>query len=179
MTRKNRKPLDTPIKLHNILDKMFQKKFGWKARSEGVFAAGKWYFSGSKDTYYGDTYLFFPIGNFKYVWSPKIDDLYEDLHWSITEFFRDKESRKEIMAKKWNDEPLDKYEDFEDFIKLKEKEIEEDMIGKLQKIVNTYKSNNLHNVLGEGNKEMAFKCDSYYLVNKIYKWGLRNYLRSL
>jgi hypothetical protein len=35
--RKNRKPLDTPLQIHNYWNNLFQKKFGWKVRSEGVF----------------------------------------------------------------------------------------------------------------------------------------------
>ena len=83
--RENRTPTDTDIRVHNMLDSIFRKKFGWKARSEGVFT--------SSDTNlpdYGTTYLFFPIGQFKYLWSPKIDDLYgyldgQDIYYNYIE----------------------------------------------------------------------------------------------
>jgi len=70
-TRKNRRPRDTPLWIHNILNKEFKKKFGWSVRSEGVFA--------SSDKYglyiYGEENMFFPVGKYKYVWSPKVNDL--------------------------------------------------------------------------------------------------------
>jgi hypothetical protein len=73
--RKNRKPLDTPIAIHRELDKLFKKKFGWKARSEGVFVTGK----RSSASEYGQPYIVLPIGKFKYVWSPYIYDLHSKL----------------------------------------------------------------------------------------------------
>ncbi|MFW6129856.1 MAG: hypothetical protein ACOC56_01655 [Atribacterota bacterium] len=70
--RYNRSPKDMPHELHHILDDEFKKKFGWSARSEGVFAVP------SCDTarLYGTEYIFFPIGKFKYLWSKKIQDLF-------------------------------------------------------------------------------------------------------
>lgn len=67
--RKDRKPLDSPMTIHKESDKIFKEKFGWKARSEGVFASTS-YHVGS----YGKVWMFFPIGNFKYVWSPTVTD---------------------------------------------------------------------------------------------------------
>jgi len=75
--RKNRLPLDTPKEIHNELDKLFKKKFGWKVRSEGVFCSG-WKM---EVTNYGEPYIIIPIGKFKYVWSPEIRDLTVDLEY--------------------------------------------------------------------------------------------------
>jgi hypothetical protein len=71
-TRKDRRPKDTPKDVHDILDELFFKKFGWKVRSEGVFAHKV---KGVVD-HYGIPYIFFPIGKYRYVWHPKIKDLY-------------------------------------------------------------------------------------------------------
>lgn len=68
--RSDRKPRDMPKDLHNLLDKTFLEMFGWKARSEGVFVTSGATWEGEKDS------LFFPIGKFKYIWSPRINDLY-------------------------------------------------------------------------------------------------------
>ena len=69
--RRNRKPVDTYTEVHDILDNMFLEKFGWRARSEGVFV------NQDAQNYYGDNlHLFFPIGKFKYLYSNTIDDLY-------------------------------------------------------------------------------------------------------
>ena len=70
--RKDRKPLDTPPEVHNHLDNEFKKKFGWFARSEGVFTTPVRYDTGD----YGDPYFFFPIGKYKFVWSKTVMDLF-------------------------------------------------------------------------------------------------------
>ena len=71
--RNNRNPLNTPKKIHNYLDQEFKKKFGWKARSEGVFTTSNFH------TGYGKSHIFFPIGKYKYLYSQQILDLYSHL----------------------------------------------------------------------------------------------------
>jgi hypothetical protein len=73
-TRKNRNPKDTYPEIQTLLDKMFMKKFGVKPRSQGVFATPVKNDSGA----YGVTYLFFPVGSYKLIWSSEIRDLYGD-----------------------------------------------------------------------------------------------------
>lgn len=70
--RTDRRPTDTNKVLHRDLDKMFQKKFGYLVRSSSIFVTND---IGVADSY-GTTYMIFPIGNFKFVWSPGIVDLY-------------------------------------------------------------------------------------------------------
>jgi len=70
--RMDRKPVDMPPLTHQTLDKLFYEKFGWKPRSEGVFVTG----DRGTAAGYGKSFLFFPIGDFKYVWSPKVPDLW-------------------------------------------------------------------------------------------------------
>ena len=74
--RKNRNPKDSPIKTHNILDKLFKKKFGWKARSNAIFCTGNIHTAAA---YGKNVYMIFPIGKYKFLWSPEIDDLYETI----------------------------------------------------------------------------------------------------
>jgi hypothetical protein len=116
--RTDRVPLDTPKAIHDILDKEFKKKFGWKVRSEGVFVTSVQYMASA----YGEVVMFFPVNGYKYVWSPEIFDLsvhisdlgdpdilvnYEDDFASdIVEKYRDsgaKNTKKEIAfkCKKW------------------------------------------------------------------------------
>lgn len=73
--RKDRKPKDTDLQVHNVIDDLLYKKFKWKPRSEGVFTFGgsDAYFANYKQ--YGNPYIVFPIGDFKFVWSKEIDDL--------------------------------------------------------------------------------------------------------
>ena len=73
--RSDRRPVDMDPLIHEFLDDEFNRKFGWKARSEGLFCCG-----GEAATYgYGKATIVFPIGKFKYVWSPSIEDLYSTL----------------------------------------------------------------------------------------------------
>jgi hypothetical protein len=69
--RTDRRPLDTPKEIHDILDAAFQKKFGWKVRSEGVFTTPSFTLS----SVYGDSVIFFPIDGYKYVFSKTVSDV--------------------------------------------------------------------------------------------------------
>jgi hypothetical protein len=71
-TRKNREPADTPIEIHNYINNQFKKNFGWNVRSEGVFVVKNKRISWN----YGTAFIFFPIGDYKYIYSNKIYDLY-------------------------------------------------------------------------------------------------------
>ena len=70
--RTNRYPKDTPQEISDQLDDSFEAAFGWKARSSGLFCTG------SKDTAggYGDAFSVWPIGDFKFLWSGEVEDLY-------------------------------------------------------------------------------------------------------
>lgn len=73
--RKNRTPKDTPLKYHKLLDKLFNIKFGWKPRSTGIFCSGR-----DQARVYGNVYSIWPIGQFKFIWSPVIHDLYMKIY---------------------------------------------------------------------------------------------------
>lgn len=68
----DRHPKDTGRAWTEAADAYFMKNFGWKPRTQGMFAIKR--FSYAQD--YGTPFLFFPIGNYKYVWSPNSDDFY-------------------------------------------------------------------------------------------------------
>jgi hypothetical protein len=72
--RNDRRPKDLPIELHDILDKIFKKKFGWKARSQCVFASSN--HIGIKVNY-GTPYFFFPIGKYRYTFCKGVDDIFD------------------------------------------------------------------------------------------------------
>jgi hypothetical protein len=71
---KHRKPKDTPLLVHNAMNEVFKKKFGWNARN-GVFVTGSDMFAGTFST----VHAVFPIGEFKFLWSPQIEDVYGDV----------------------------------------------------------------------------------------------------
>src|SRR5574343_29316 len=75
--RKDRKPLSTHPTFHHIIDGLFNKIWGWKARSQGLFVScdktDAYYYGGRERAFYC-----FPCGdNWTYVWSPIIDDAIE------------------------------------------------------------------------------------------------------
>jgi hypothetical protein len=71
--RTDRYPKNSSQELHDIFDNGLKKIFGWKPRSEGVFVYPIHKLSNISGP---RAYLFYPIGEFKYIWSPKIRDLY-------------------------------------------------------------------------------------------------------
>jgi len=88
----DRRPKDTSRGLHNELNFYFRRKFGWNVRN-GVFTSSDYKLSKEFGDY---CYIFLPIGDFEFVWSPEIKDIYdlidngrlmsmEDLHYMYTE----------------------------------------------------------------------------------------------
>ena len=73
--RDNRLPKDTDQIHHGMIDVLFKEKFGWRARSEGVFCSSK--FKDIKT--YGTPYIFLPVNGYKFVWSHTYKDLYNDV----------------------------------------------------------------------------------------------------
>ena len=71
--RKDRVPKDTPQDWHEGFDEAFNSIFGWEARSEGLFCSASKTISGG----YGNSlYVVFPKGEFDYIYSTDIKDLY-------------------------------------------------------------------------------------------------------
>jgi hypothetical protein len=68
--RADRRPTDSSPAWHDVLDIVMKKKFGVKARSEGVFCKTV------TPTGYGMDYMVFPIGKYKCIWSDMIMDAY-------------------------------------------------------------------------------------------------------
>lgn len=71
MQRKDRAPKDTDKTLSKIFDEAIATVAGFKPRSEGTFAVGR----EDVANLYGDAFLIFPKGEFKFVWSPLVEDL--------------------------------------------------------------------------------------------------------
>jgi hypothetical protein len=166
--RIDRKPKDMQQIHHDSFNEEFKKKFGWNVRSEGVFVSSNL----AEIKQYGETYLFFPIGEYKFVWSPKIEDLFS----YITDELIDSSFTFKELYNYDPDYALDHYMDIKSYYNKKsEKERQKikDDFGKIilidyyddiKKIVNTYKNNNLYDAILSAN-EVAFKCNLYYLVS--------------
>jgi hypothetical protein len=72
--RNDRTPLSMPNRVHNMLDDWFYRKFHMFARSSTMFCYGEEAFSAARQ--YGKVHAVFPIGNFSYVWSKEVHDLF-------------------------------------------------------------------------------------------------------
>jgi hypothetical protein len=75
-TRTDRKPSDTPPSASKIMDDWFNREFGVRARSAGMFCFGDNRHGMGAVGQYGEPYAVFPIGDFKFVWSKDVSDLY-------------------------------------------------------------------------------------------------------
>lgn len=71
--RTDRQPKDTNKILHVWLDNWFNENFGVRYRTNAMFCTGD--IKQTKE--YGEPCVVFPIGDFKFVWSPHVEDLYE------------------------------------------------------------------------------------------------------
>jgi hypothetical protein len=153
--RADRKPVDINIEIHNDIDALFQLKFGYPARSSSIFCTTRYDITGL----YGKTYLIFPKGSFKFLWSPTIYDLYV--------YFGKKSNYSEIkrsngILQLYVDEITKEYKGTE-----REKDIPELANERyaqfLQDIVDTYSKNNFRAAL-DSQHEVMINCKSYYAV---------------
>jgi hypothetical protein len=117
--RQNRQPRDTPLEVHKWLDDWFKKNFGWRARSQGVFAAST---SGGIQMFGKNVNLIYPCNGYKYIYSNSIHDLTEYLdtqgyineveaggEWEIDPKFNDlrfREQLSKILKQEYTDKKL-------------------------------------------------------------------------
>lgn len=103
---RKRKPRDMSYSITDRLDEMFHKKFGYNLRTEGVFTSKDKYFTES----YGNSYLFFPIGEYKYFWNEDIEDLYTEIHDNFEWYYEFKEG--DGVYDKFLQKLVDGYKDY-------------------------------------------------------------------
>jgi hypothetical protein len=68
-------PRNTPRIIHDEIDAIFYREFGWAARSEALFVTS----DPNQARAYGPISIILPIGKFKSLWSPSFFDLYDDV----------------------------------------------------------------------------------------------------
>lgn len=169
--RLDRKPVDTPPDIHKILDDTFDKKFGFRARSNAIFVTGDYY--NAED--YGDkVYMIYPIGNFKFVWSNSIVDLYGRVnslaskpqykrwcHDNKNEIMKGlrkmiPDAPEEVIEKQWN-ELLDNDDNFMMWRK-------DAMIDFMKHYLSTYNDTNLEKAL-TSKHEIMLNCKTFFAVS--------------
>lgn len=146
--RKNRIPVDTPEPIHELVDNWMYKRFGEKFRSQSIFCTP--YSSAARA--YGDAYVILPIGNFSYLWSRKIADLFRELNKQIIEVGGDESS-------------INRYGEFiygtgrgvDDITKETKQEIE--------KILLSF-DYTMENLTENSKNEVMLACDNFYVIDK-------------
>jgi len=140
--RKDRRPVDTHPQISAVLDDIFKEKFGWKARSEGLFCKGNYHGL----TEFGHVYKVYPMGLFSFLYSPKVPDLTE----SIQHLFTTYQFPKKWSAQEYTDEELEKAKEIlTEFIERKE-----------------YTDHDLPSAFVDSTKapEIMIDCDKYLVV---------------
>jgi hypothetical protein len=138
-SRTDRVPVDTPAVLSTMIDDLFYHKFGWKVRSSGVFTTPTSFIDGIGDQ------LCFIIGNFSFVTSPKVSDLYLTLGELSRKIF----PKSEVLFSQINHEQAEAiaYEFEKQYLK-------------------TFTEKTIPNTVKNHRKEVVFDCHSYYLVKQ-------------
>lgn len=77
--RTERKPLSSAPFVHRLMDEWFDDKFGIKGRSGAVFATSDFKQAAGYSGGFGGAYAIFPIGEFKFLWSPHVYDPFMQL----------------------------------------------------------------------------------------------------
>lgn len=140
--RKDRASMNMPDDIQNYIDDMFKKKFGWRPRKEGVFTTNR----GWTAMDYGNSQIFLPIGNYKYIFNPQVDDLY---------MMTPRESVRKVINKEgMTPDMKERYEKWQDSLE-------------------GFRNNGLSPYLG-GNvgSEVIWDCKAYYMVDSDLDMGL-------
>ena len=149
--RKDRKPLDTPISIHNTLNDFFKKKFGHKLRSESLFV--------TKDPKltqdFGYRYIILPVGKYSLYVNKDITDL----TWYLSKYLI---NAYEIELAEFDSNDIDVIE------------------GKLDWIVDGYKKVKM-NQLDTGNETMLLTDEYYGIrcLTKTSKQDIFDELKGL
>jgi len=158
--RKDRRPKDLSIDLHVLFDNAFEEVFGWKARSQGLFTSGH----KSDTSSYGRPYVVFPIGQFNFIYSKEITDLYTDLDNSLRNYniitkYNLKIKNKKKLIKMW-----DSYdEDYQHRAQLRIQMLKQypEIVKAL--VAQEYTDKNLSEGL-KAHNEIMINCDKYVAV---------------
>lgn len=185
--RQNRQPKDIDYISHKALDSFFKEIFGVEARSKSIFI--------TKDintaNYYGSPYLVYPIGKYKYIWSPIVRDLLDimkdPISFGLDGKYIDINLRDLlwIFSDKYNE---NMYMGVNGVSKRINKELFEYLKTKKQKIhgviKNFIKDNYTNRDLDETGKfsfgeEVMLVCKEVLLVKDIYEKRWLKYLREM
>jgi hypothetical protein len=75
----NRLSRDTNSQISKIFDDEFEKAFGVRLRSKGVFATKEISIARDYGKFKREAFLFIPTNGFRYFWNPNIEDLFTEI----------------------------------------------------------------------------------------------------
>ena len=137
-TRKDRKPRFIPEDVHNEMDNVLYDMFGWYPRSNGVFTGSEGV-AREFATNISKVYLFFPVGNYEYIWTEQYPDIY---------MLYDELSR----AAKVGDYEPDTYE-----------QVKQQLFDNVRNFYHEKYLNKM--IINHRDFEAIFNCESFYLVD--------------
>lgn len=163
--RTNRKALDSNAYVMKVFDNIFEKKFGIRPRSCGVFTTKDY----TTTSAYGMRYIFVPIGEYKYYWNPKCQDLFTKIRFNNWY----KEFSKPNTIKHPAPHKPGLIRRFYNFIT--NNDLQKEVHSSMKKLVNGYKDNQLEK---NTDQEIMFICKEYYLLDAGWLNQYKQYLES-
>lgn len=97
--QQKRKPLNTSRIVHKYIDSWFEENFGHNFRSNAYFGTGDLEYASK----YGVPCAIFPAGKFKYVWSPKVNDLFGDMLFNVPSLYKSEDNMNSETAAELED----------------------------------------------------------------------------
>ena len=171
--RTDRVPSATKRQISQDVDDAMYKRFKIHGRKASIFCTG------NEDTAesYGKSFIVFPVGAYKYLWSPVVEDLFVYLNNDPSGYLYDVSKEIEMeMNRKGFYQNLEWKEVLVHKEKLR-KEIEESNKKALLKMVSSYKTTDLKKAISTGN-EIMVQCSSYIYVHYSREEELRNIIRN-
>jgi hypothetical protein len=163
--RTDRKSLDTNSEISNMFDDIFEKKFGVRPRSCGVFTTKNYQTTSA----YGMRYIFVPIGEYKYYWNPSFDDLFTKIN---TENWYKEFSKPDTIKAPEPHKPglIRRFYNF-----ITNKYLQEEVHSSMKKLVDGYKNTDLEI---NTHQEIMFICKEYYLLDSAWLDQYKQYIES-
>jgi len=161
--RTDRKALDSNAYVMKVFDDIFEKKFGIRPRSCGVFTTKNY----TTTSAYGMRYIFIPIGDYDYYWNPNCEDLFNKIN--TKNWY--KEFSKPNTIKHTEPHKPGIIRRFYNFIT--NNDLDKEVHSSMKKLVNGYKNTDLKK---NTNQEIMFICKEYYLLDAGWLDQYRNYL---
>ena len=163
--RTDRKALDSNSYVMEVFDDIFEKKFGVRPRSCGVFTTKKYEITSA----YGMRYIFVPIGDYEYYWNPNCIDLYTNIN--TKNWYKEFSKPDTIKAPEPHKPGLIRR--FYNFIT--NNDLKKEVYSSMMKLVNGYKNTDLED---NTNQEIMFICKEYYLLDAGWLDQYKQYLVS-